>query len=325
MGLPGEEGRRSPRGRTPAAATNEPAAGAISCPPDAAADRRPGPVGIVAGGGAFPGAVAEAVRAQGREVLLLLIKGFADPALERYPHYWFRLGSLGRVTAHAKARGVRDVVMVGGLTRPRLSDLGLDWTMVRLLPRIAALFRGGDNHLLSGVLGLVAEQGFHLIGAHEAAPGLLLPEGVLGARAPGPVDRTDMARGFDVIRTLGPFDVGQGVIVVDGFVVAVEAAEGTDQMLARYGEMRRTGRLRIPAGRGVLVKAPKPGQDRRVDLPSLGPATVARAAEVGLGGIAFEASGAIVPDAQALVAAADAAGLFVVGVRRGTAAGEAAQ
>ena len=307
MSLPGQNGRgpvTGPSGLKAGAGT---------------ADRGPvssGPVGIVAGGGAFPAAVAEAVIAQGRDVLLLLIRGFADPALERYPHQWFRLGSLGSITAMAKARGVRDVVMVGALTRPRVSDLGFDWTMLRLLPRIARLFRGGDNHLLSGVLELVAEQGFNLVGAHEVAPGLLLPQGVLGARAPSAQDRQDMAHGLDVIRTLGPFDVGQGVIVVDGFVAAVEAAEGTDQMLARYGDMRRTGRLRFHAGRGVLVKAPKPGQDRRVDLPSLGPATVARAAEVGLGGIAFEAGGAIVPDVQALVAGADAAGLFIFGMDR---------
>ncbi len=276
--------------------------------------RARGPLGIVAGSGAFPAAVAEAVRAQGREVVFFLIRGFADSALERYEHHWFRLGSLGQVTAKAKARGIRQVVMVGGLTRPRVQDLGLDWTMLRLLPRIARLFRGGDNHLLSGVLGLVAEQGFELCGAHEVAPRLLLPEGVLGTRAPSTQARQDITRGLDLIRTLGPFDVGQGVIVVDGLVAAVEAAEGTDQMLARYGEMRRSGRLRFPAGRGVLVKAPKPGQDRRIDLPSLGPATVSRAAEVGLAGIAFEAGGAIVPDVGALVLEADRSDLFVVGV-----------
>nr|WP_029006144.1 UDP-2,3-diacylglucosamine diphosphatase LpxI [Azorhizobium doebereinerae] len=272
-----------------------------------------GPVGIVAGGGAFPAAVADAVRAQGREVMLGLMQGFADPALERYPHFWFRLGSLGIATGRFRAAGVRDVVMVGTLTRPRVRDLGLDWTMLRLLPRIAALFRGGDNHLLSGVLKIVEEQGFRMRGAHEVAPALLLPEGVLGAYGLRPVDQSDIALGLSVIATLGTFDVGQAVIVVDGFVVAVEAAEGTDQMLARYGAMRASGRLRFPTGHGVLVKAPKPQQDRRVDLPSLGPATVARAAEAGLGGIAFEAHGAIVPDVQQLIAAADAAGLFVVG------------
>lgn len=305
MGLPGTDpqGRETQTARLPCAAVPE--------VEDARSPR--GPLGIVAGGGAFPAAVAEAAAKDGREVVLFLIRGFADPALERYPHQWFRLGSLGTVTQWARTRGVREVVMVGALTRPRLRDLGLDWTMLRLLPRIAGLFRGGDNHLLSGVLGLVAEQGFTLVGAHEVAPALLLPEGLLGAHAPSAQDRADMARGFDVIRALGPFDVGQGVIVVDGLVAAVEAAEGTDQMLARYGEMRRAGRLRFPSGCGVLVKAPKPGQDRRVDLPSLGPQTVARAAEAGLAGIAFEAGGAIVPDAQALVEAADAAGLFVAG------------
>ena len=273
-----------------------------------------GPLGIVAGGGAFPAAVADAVCASGRPVVLFLMQGFADPALERFPHHWFKLGSLGTVTSKAKAAGVRDVVMVGNLTRPRVRDLGLDWTMVRLLPRIARLFRGGDNHLLSGVLQLVSEQGFTLIGAHEAVPSLLLPPGVLGGILPSDQDRADVALGLEVIRALGPYDVGQGVIVVDRFVAAVEAAEGTDAMLSRYGSLRTSGRLRFPAGRGVLVKAPKPGQDRRVDLPSLGAATVRGAAAAGLAGIAFEAGGAIVPDPQELIGAANAAGLFLMGV-----------
>lgn len=287
---------------------------ALAPPPQGAAASAAGPLGIVAGSGAFPAAVAEAARSAGRDVVLFLIRGFADPALERYPHHWFRLGSLGTVTGLARGHGIRDVVMVGALTRPRVRDLGFDWTTLRLLPRIVGLFKGGDNHLLSGVLALTAEQGFRLLGAHEVAPSLLLPEGVLGSHPPTVVDRRDIARGMAVIRALGPLDVGQGVIVVDGLVAAVEAAEGTDQMLKRYAEMRRTGRLRFPAGRGVLVKAPKPGQDRRVDLPSLGPATVAAAAAAGLGGIAFEAGGAIVPDVQALVEAADTAGLFVAGI-----------
>lgn len=272
------------------------------------------PLAIVAGGGAFPAAVAEAARAQGREVLFLLLRGFADPALEAYDHYWFRIGSLGGVAAHAKARGITDVVMVGTVTRPRVRDLGLDWTMVRLLPRIARLFRGGDNHLLSGVLQLVSEQGFRLLGAHEVAPQLLLPAGVLGAHQPTEQDLADIARAMKLLHTLGPYDVGQGVIVVNGLVAAVEAAEGTDQMLRRYGEMRASGRLRFAAGHGVLVKAPKVGQDRRIDLPSLGPDSVTRAHAAGLGGIAFEAGGAMVPDVAGLIEAADAAGLFVMGV-----------
>ncbi|MGE4371820.1 MAG: LpxI family protein [Xanthobacter sp.] len=272
------------------------------------------PLGIVAGGGSFPAAVAEAARAQGREVVLFLIRGFADPALERYDHHWFRLGSLGGVSAKARARGIRDVVMVGTVTRPRVCDLGLDWTMMRLLPRIARLFRGGDNHLLSGVVGLVSEQGFRLLGAHEVAPEMLLPAGVLGAHAPSEQDRADIARGMMLLQVLSPFDVGQGVIVVDDFVAAVEAAEGTDSMLRRYGEMRGNGRLRFAAGKGVLVKAPKKGQDRRIDLPSLGPDSIKRASEAGLAGIAFEAGGAMVPDVAGLIEAADAAGLFVLGV-----------
>ncbi|MBB5751310.1 LpxI family protein [Prosthecomicrobium pneumaticum] len=272
------------------------------------------PLAVVCGGGRFPFAVAQAATRAGRSVTLFPIRGFADPWVEEWPHEWVPLGAFGALSAAIRRAGCRDVVIVGALTRPRLLDIRLDFTTVRLLPRIARLFRGGDDHLLSGVGAIFEEAGFRLRGAHEIAPGILVPEGRLGARAFDEAMAADARLGLAALAALGPYDVGQALVVIGGHVVAVEAAEGTDLMLERVADLRRRGRLKTAPGRGVLVKAPKPGQDRRIDLPSVGPQTVERTAAAGLGGLALEAGGVIAADLQAMIEAADRAGLALAGL-----------
>src|SRR5262249_45819083 len=153
---------------------------------------------------------------------------------------------------------------------------------LQLLPRVFRLFRGGDNHLLAGVAKIFEEQGFRLVGAHEIAPEILMPEGPLGSVHPSDRDHADIAQGLALLTATSPFDIGQAVVVADARVLAVEAAEGTDQMLARIAELRQSGRIASAAHRGVLVKAAKRGQDRRVDLPSIGPRTIEGATRAGL-------------------------------------------
>ena len=279
-----------------------------------AAEVNSGPLGIVCGAGTFPIAVAEAVKRRGRPVVLLALRGFADPSVERFPHEWMPFGAFGTSVKLARKHGVRDLVVIGSVLRPKLLDFRLDWTTIRILPRLARLYRGGDDHLLSGVASILEENGFHLMGVHEVAPELMVPAGVLGAHRPSPEDETDIALGFDLLRALGPFDVGQAVAVSARRVLGVEAAEGTAGLLSRLAEMRKSGRLMLPANAGVLVKAPKPGQSRRIDVPAIGAETVSQAAAAGLRGIAVEAGGTIVPDAAAIVRAADQAGLFLLGV-----------
>jgi UDP-2,3-diacylglucosamine hydrolase len=274
-----------------------------------------GPVGIICGGGAFPFVVADAVARGGRRVVLFGIRGWADEAaLARYPHHWAGLGQFGRFRRLARAENCRDIVIIGALLRPSLVQLNPDLVTLRYLPRIARLLRGGDNHLLSGVARIFEENGFRLLGAHEVAPDILVPAGTLGRHQPSQRDRADIARGLALIRTMGPFDVGQAVVVAGNYVLAIEAAEGTDGMLDRVAALRRNQRVRLSGRVGVLVKAPKPAQDRRLDLPSIGARTVAAAADAGLAGIAVEARGAITADLAAFIKAADDAGLFVVGV-----------
>ncbi len=273
---------------------------------------------MICGGGSLPLAVADLVAASGRRVVLFPLRGAAEgAAVEGYPHHWLYVGQLGRFMRLARAEGCRDVVFIGALLRPSLRRVHLDLVGLSYLPKVLKAFRGGDNHLLSGMGKLLEGEGFRMRGAHEVAPKILLPEGVLGRVQPSTRDRADIALGLDYLRAAGPFDVGQAVVVADRHVLAVEAAEGTDEMLARVAEMRLQGRVRAAVGTGVLVKAPKPGQDRRFDLPSLGPQTIERVGQAKLAGIAGVANETIVAQADRLIAAADRAGLFVLGARAG--------
>jgi DUF1009 family protein len=277
------------------------------------------PLAIVCFGGSLPFSVADAALKRGCPVFLLAVRGWADgEAVARYPHAWVGLGQFGRMKRLARTAGCGDVVCIGNVVRPSLRELRLDWGAIRLLPRLYRLFRGGDDHLLSGIKGIMEEHGFRVLGAHEVAPEILVQEGPLSRKLPSPQARADAARGFALLEAIGAFDVGQAVVVAENRVLAIEAADGTDAMLARIAELRAAGRIQLPPGVGVLVKAPKSGQDHRMDLPSIGPETVAGVRKAGLGGIAVRAGAVILAEPAVFAAAADAAGIFVVGIRVGS-------
>ena len=273
------------------------------------------PIAIICGGGSFPGAVAEAVTRRGRRAVMFAVKGWADASfVERHPHHWVALGQVGRFRRLANDEGCRDVLLIGTLLRPPLRQIRLDWQTIRLMPRIVSAFRGGDDWLLSSIGKMMEEAGLRLVGLKDVASDIIVPEGTLGRHQPSARDRSDIARALGLIAAMGPFDVGQAVVVADNHVLAVEAAEGTDNLLLRLADLRRQGRVATPERVGVLVKAPKPAQDRRFDLPAIGPATVTNAARAGLAGIAVAAGNTIIADAAETVAAADDAGIFLAGV-----------
>ena len=273
-----------------------------------------GPLGIICGSGSIPLAVAAAVERRGRRVMLFALRGLVDArAVAAYPHCWIAIGQFGRFRRLARAEGCRDLVLVGGLVRPAIRQVRLDWATLVEMPRIIRAFRGGDDHLLTGIGRILEGDGFRLLGAHEVAPDITAPSGALGRHRPDTGAAADIARGFEMLAAMSPFDVGQAVVIGKGHVLAVEAAEGTDAMLQRVAALREAGRIRLPRGVGVLVKAPKQRQDRRFDLPSIGPDTVLHAAQAGLAGIAIVAGGTVLAEPQRLVEAADANGLFVLG------------
>jgi UDP-2,3-diacylglucosamine hydrolase len=278
-----------------------------------------GPLALICGGGTLPLAVAESVTKRGRPVVLFALRGAADPAMvARYPHHWLHIGQLGKFFRLARAAQCRDVIFIGSLVRPSLWQVHLDLKGLSMLPRVIAAYRGGDDHLLSGMGKLIEQEGFHMLGAHEAAPEILAPKGSLGRVQASERDHADIAFGLDYLRAAGPFDVGQAVVVAGKHVLAVEAIEGTDEMLTRIADLRANGRLLAAADSGVLVKAPKHGQDRRFDLPSIGPQTADGVARAGLAGIAVVAGATIIAEPERLVQVADRANIFVMGVHAGT-------
>jgi hypothetical protein len=267
-------------------------------------------IGILAGGGPLPGRVAEAAQAAGRQVFIVGLEGFAEKrVIGGFPHAMVRMGAAGRILELLRDNGCAEIVLIGPVRRPGLLDFRPDATGARLLARVGrAVFGGGDDTLLAAVVRILGEEGFRVVGAHEILTEALAPKGLLSTAAPDAQAMSDIARGIAVARALGMVDVGQGCVVQQGIVLAVEAIEGTDAMLSRAAGLRRDG----PGG--VLVKLAKPGQDRRADLPTIGPATLANAAAAGLRGVAFEAGGTLLSDRAATRAAADRAGLFLIGI-----------
>ena len=273
------------------------------------------PVGLIAGGGVMPFAVANSLSARGIRPVLFALRGACDPErVARFNHHWISVGQIGRAVKLFRAENCRDLVFIGTLVRPALSEIRLDWGTLRVLGRVWASFRGGDDHLLSGIGDILEQDGFRMVGIRDVAPDLLMPEGCLTRAVPDDHALADIARGRDVLDTLGRFDIGQAAVVIDGHVVGVEDIEGTDGLLARVARLRAEGRIRAATTRGVLVKAPKSGQDLRFDLPTMGPRTVEGAASARLAGIAIVAGHTVVADPQAMIEAADAAGLFVTGL-----------
>ncbi len=269
----------------------------------------PPTLGILAGGGPLPGQVAAAARAAGRRVFIVGLDGYADPAvIAPFPHSLARLGAAGTILGLLRQAGVKDLVLVGPVRRPSVFDLRPDAEGVRIMARIGRAAFGGDDGLLAAVVRVLAEEGFHIVGAHEIITESLGPRGQLTRIGPDAQAQADIDRGVAVARLIGAADVGQGCVVQQGIVLAVEAIEGTDAMLERARGLAR------PGPGGVLVKLVKPGQDRRADLPTIGPGTIVAAAAAGLRGIAFEAGGTMLTDRTATIADADRAGLFLVGV-----------
>ena len=264
-------------------------------------------LGILAGGGELPLRVARAARAAGRPVFAVVLAGWGEPARwAGLPHAVERPGAAGRILSRLRAERVRQLVLAGRARRPSVAALRPDAVGMRIVARIGTGFLLGDDGLLRAVARVLEEEGFEVVSPQSVLTGLLPTSGLLAGAPPDDRARADIRRGVAVCRALGAADVGQAAVVQQGLVLGVEAIEGTDALLARCGELRREG------GGGVLVKLAKPGQDRRLDLPAVGPDTVRHAAAAGLAGIAFGAGSTVLLDRERTVAAADAAGLFLL-------------
>lgn len=271
-----------------------------------------GRLGLIAGGGDLPVRVLARCRAQGRPVFVIRLKGFADEALAGTEGVDLSLGEFGKCLDALKRAGCASVCLAGKVSRPDFSTFKVDLKGMTVLPGIAAAAKQGDDALLRQVLKVFGDAGFAVEGADEILGGdETLPAGALGAVSPREADRADLLKALEVARAIGDLDIGQGAVVSHGLVLAVEAQEGTDAMLTRVAAL--PGDLRGQAPQGVLAKAPKPIQERRVDLPVIGVTTIELAARAGLAGVAGPAGDLIVIDKAGVIAAADRLGLFVWG------------
>lgn len=262
-----------------------------------------GDLAILSGAGALPVMLAEAHP----EALRVVFRG-GDHAMPP-PLAEHRLERLGALFQDLKAQGVARVVLAGAMARPALDPAALDPFMMQLAPRLMAAMQGGDDAVLRLIVAVFEEQGFAVVGAHELMPALTLAEGVLGA-APSDADLADAGRAADILLALSPLDIGQGAVVAGGLCLGIETLQGTDALLRFVAET--PAHLRQGA-RGVLVKAPKRGQDLRVDMPAVGPETVRNAAAAGLAGIVVAAGRVLLLEREATLAALDETGLFLAG------------
>lgn len=292
-----------------------------------AAISRGGPLAIIAGAGRLPGEIAAEVSGRGEPVVVLPIRGIAEGDFADLGRDPIDLLDPAGAIAALTLVGASGVVLAGAVHRPGFGIVMAGWQAVRHRDEIRRVAQGGDDNLLRGVVAFLEESGFPVLGVGDVAPRLMAPAGSLTrGRAADPAALADIARGLAALAAMGPLDIGQAVCVADRRIIAVEAAEGTDAMVRRIADLRRRGlvgrllrRGRPPIAEsvgGVLVKAPKPGQDFRVDLPAIGPRTVRLAAAAGLAGIAVEAGCVLVVDRMATILAAERAGLFLAGVAR---------
>lgn len=273
----------------------------------------PAPLGLIAGLGDLPVAIAENAVAMGQGVHVLRLKGFEEPRLAGYPGSVVGLGEVGAVITRLRDAGCRDLVFAGNVSRPNFSDLKLDLRGAALLPKVLSEARKGDDALLRVLVGEFEKSGFNVIGSEQAHAALLAPAGLIAGPEPSAALLADLEVAARVASASGALDIGQACVVCDGLVLAVEAQEGTDEMLRRCAALPDTIRGTPLARRGVLVKRPKPVQERRIDLPTTGVSTVELAAAAGLAGIGVEAGGALMLNRAAMEAKASSLGLFLYG------------
>lgn len=260
---------------------------------------------IIAGAGGLPALLARAMQGQGAEFAIYQVAGFAMDNPDALPVEEFMIERLAMLFQRMGQDGIDQVVFAGAITRPNLNPEMIDpQTAQQVLPHLLPLFQQGDDALLRGVIAVFEEFDFKVVGASDVVPGLLPAPGALTGAAPEGRDATDLDRAQEILATLGPLDLGQGVVVAAGQCLAIETLPGTRAMLD-FVAHTRTGQG------GVFVKAPKAGQDRRIDLPAIGPDTVDQVAKAGLSGIVLESGGVMVLNRTAVQEAAEKAGIFI--------------
>jgi DUF1009 family protein len=265
-------------------------------------------LGIIAGEGDLPRLLIQACVSQGRPFFVIALEESTDPQiLGDVPHVWVRLGAIGKALNALRHEGCAELVMAGHVHRPKLSALRPDLKGTMLLARLGSNLLTGDDELLSLIVKFLEEEGFKIVGAEQIVSELLTPEGLIGTIYPDKRAQMDIEFGAKIARQIGALDIGQAVIVQNSMVLGIEAAEGTAELI------RRCAQYRFEEKGGVLIKVKKPQQESRVDLPSIGPATIEALAEHGFSGVALEAGASLLIERRDIARRADALGIFVIG------------
>lgn len=270
----------------------------------------PAPLGIIAGSGELPRTLIRACEDTARPYFLLAVEDAADAetvALAGESYAWIRLGAIGKAIDLLRKAGAHELVLAGKVTRPKISSLRPDLKGTKLLARIGGQLISGDNQLLSSIVNFLEEEGFRICGADDVVRDLLAPEGMIGTIYPDKKAQSDIEIGARIAKAVGALDIGQAVMVQNGQVLGLEAIEGTDALIARCEA------LKVEPTGGVLVKVKKPQQEKRVDLPTIGIATVERIAACGFAGIAIEAGASLILGRREVARRADALGVFILG------------
>ncbi len=276
------------------------------------------PIAIVAGKGRLPELLADTLTRAGRKVILVLYSGYQTRWGQDYQRIEAPFERPGIMFDALRDADCHDIVFAGSMVRPRLNPLKFDLKMLAISVRLLGALKGGDNAGFNVIRDMFETEGLTIHGAHEFLEHLLAPSGTLTKAAPSRDDFADIARAKEITRHLGHADVGQGAVVGQGLCLGLESIQGTDAMLRFVAQNTANYRPDPEGGQGVLLKAPKQGQDWRIDLPAIGPDTVKEAANAGLAGIAVQAGGVLMLGVEETIAAADAAGLFIHAFDPGT-------
>jgi len=271
------------------------------------------PLAILAGTGHLPQELAQAAIAQGHKVVVVGFAGFAPDWAQQYSFIPATFEKPGAVFKALKSHGCVDLVMAGAMSRPHLNPLKFDRKMLGFAAKLLPALKRGDNDTLGLIKSLFEAEGFNVIGAHEVLTDLLCPTGCLTKTQPSKDDLADIARARDITAGLGALDVGQAAVVAQGLCLGLESIQGSDVLLSFVALACDNARPDPKGAKGVFVKAPKPSQDRALDLPTIGPDTLTAVQNAGLAGIGLEAGGVLIVDRDKTIALADDLGLFIYG------------
>lgn len=267
------------------------------------------PTGIIAGRGPLPLKIARLLKARGQPPFILLIRDEANPAdFGDFDCEIVNIAKVGKILNRLTERHCHDLVLAGPVARPNFRHLLPDFEGLKLIKRFKSAKQLGDNTLLSIITDFLAEKGFNVIGAHEFDSELTVQPGILSKMTPTEAEYDDISKATQILAEIGRLDIGQSMVYCDGYVLAVEAAEGTDQMIARCRQFQKD------EAAGFLIKMPKPGQNLAVDMPTIGVDTVISTAEAGLRGIVFEAENTLLLDPAEIVEEADRRKIFLCAI-----------